>query len=268
MIKVDDIKIILSPSPHEATVQSKKPNLVIQAQTEFKKVLSVGELGLAVVVKETKKLVVPKIVTDILKLFPAVSEFEIVKLRPHRAVNHRIDLEHGASLPNLAHYRMNPVEIDILKQQVEQLLKDGLIRQFISPCVVPALLVPNKMKIRECVCVDSFAINKITIKYGLLILKLEELLDVLVGAQYFSKLVLKSGYHHIRIREGDEWNTAFKTNKGLYEWLVMSFGMFNAPSTFTRLMTEILKSLLNVCTIVYFNDIHIFSKDKKLTLKI
>jgi hypothetical protein len=202
----------------------------------------------------------PEEVQELLEEFVDIIVDELpCSLPPIRSVSHHIDLIPGASFPNKVSYRLTPQENEEVKRQLQELLDKGLVRESLIPSVVPRVLSPKKDEGWR-MCIDSREINKITIRYIFPLPRMDDLMDFLSGAKYFSKIDLKSGYHQICMREGDEWKTTFKTNEGLYEWLVMPFSLTNTLSTFMRLMNKFLREFIGKFVIVYLDDILVFSK--------
>ncbi|GBG88366.1 hypothetical protein CBR_g47065 [Chara braunii] len=179
-----------------------------------------------------------------------------------REVVHAIDIIPGSSIPKGRIYRMPPGELDELRRQLKELIEKGWIRPSVSPCGSPVLFVPKKGGTLR-MCIDYRGLNAITVKNREPLPRIDDLLDRVQGCRYFNKIDLKSGYHQIAIRPKDQHKTAFLTRYGLYEFVVMPFGLCNGPGTFQHAMNRIFHDYFDKFVIVYLDDILIFSTTVK-----
>src|SRR3954464_10959919 len=181
---------------------------------------------------------------------------------PDRAVEFIVDLIPGTTPISKRPYKMAPHELAELKSQLEVSLAKGFIRPSSSPWGCPVLFVTKKDG-TERMCVDYRPLNLATIKNKYPLPRINDLYDQLAGSAIFCKMDLRLGYHQIRIREEDIPKTAFTTRYGLYEYTVMSFGVTNAPATFSRLMNSIFMEYLDKFVMVYLDDILVYSKNEE-----
>ncbi|GKE82411.1 putative nucleotidyltransferase, ribonuclease H [Tanacetum coccineum] len=181
----------------------------------------------------SSKVEVPKAIERVLEEFKDVMPKELPKnLPPRREVDHTIELETGSKPPAKAPYRMPPPKLEELRKQLQELMDAEYIRPSKAPYGVPVLFQRKKDGSLR-MCIDYQALNKVTIKNKYPIPLIVDLFDQLRKARYFTKLDLRMGYYQVRIAEGDEAKTTCVTRYGSYEFLVMTFGLTNAPATFS-----------------------------------
>jgi hypothetical protein len=198
--------------------------------------------------------------------YPDVFPDDLPGMLPDRGVEFVIELQPGTAPISKRPYRMPPKELAELKIQLQELLDKGYIYQS-SPWGSPALFVKKKDGSLR-MCVDYRPLNAVTIKNKYPLPRIDVLFDQLAGAQVFSKIDLRSGYHQIKIRASDIPKTAFSTRYGLYEFLVMSFGLTNAPAYFMYLVNSVFMNELDNFVVVFIDDILIYSKSKAKHLRI
>ena len=186
-------------------------------------------------------------------------------------LGHAIGVEHEINLTTdkpikLSPYKRSPQEKQIIRDQIKEMLENGVIEESQSPYSAPVVLVKKKNgKIRFCV--DYRQLNQITIKDNHPLPLISDAINVMNDCKYFSVVDLLSGYWNILIRKEDRPKTAFITHDGLYQWIVMPFGLKNAPSCFQRFMQKVVENLLYRSVVVYLDDFLIFSKSFEEHLK-
>jgi hypothetical protein len=192
--------------------------------------------------------------------YPDVFPNDLPGMPPDRDIEFVIELQPGIAPISKRPYRMPPNELAELKIQLQDLLDKGYIHPSASPWGCPALFMKKKDNSLR-LCVDYHPLNAVTIKNKYPLPRIDILLDQLAGAKVFSKIDLRSSYHQIKIRSSDIPKTAFSTRYGLYEYLVMSFGLTNAPAYFMYLMNSVFMQELDKFIVVFIDDILIYSKN-------
>ncbi|XP_015158625.1 uncharacterized protein [Solanum tuberosum] len=202
---------------------------------------------------------IPVVLVSLMEQYKCIFDIPTA-LPPHRGpYDHIIPIIDNATPISKRPYRFPGVKKDIIKKLVHEMLDQGVVQHSTSPYASPVVLVGKKDGSWR-LCIDYRDLNHLTVKDKFPIPIIEDLLDELGGAEVFSKIDLRAGYHQLRMAESDVHKTAFKFHEGHYEFLVMPFGLTNAPSSFQSLMNSVFKPLLRKSVLVFFDDILVYSR--------
>jgi hypothetical protein len=204
----------------------------------------------------------PSKAINVVSEFPDVFPEELLGMSSERKAEFAIELIPGTAPISKRAYRVSGPELVELKKQIDELLEKGYIRPSTSPWVAPVLFVEKKYGTKR-MCIDYRSLNEVTIKNKYTLPRIEDLFDQLRGVGVFSKIDLRSGYHQLRIRPSNIPKTAFITKYGLYEFMVMSFGLTNAPAYFMYLMNSVFMDYLDKFVVVFIDDILIYSQNQQ-----
>jgi hypothetical protein len=238
---------LVSPSGKEVVTKLYLPELEEEAYHH----LSVDD-------NESNPIEAIRIVLEFLDVFPE----ELPGMPPERKVEFAIEIIPGTAPISRRAYRVSGSKLVELKKQIDELLEKGYIRPSTSPWAASVLFVEKKDGTKR-MCIDYKALNEVTVKNKYPLPQIEDLFDQLRGASVFSKIDLRSGYHQLRIQSSDIPKTSFITKYGLYEFMVMSFGLTNAPTYFIYLMNSVFMDYLDKFVVVFIDDILIYSKNEQ-----
>jgi hypothetical protein len=194
--------------------------------------------------------------------FPNIFPEELSGMPPDRDIEFVIELKPGTAPIYKTSFRMTTPELAELKEHIKELLEKGFIHPSSSPWGALVIFVPKKDG-TQSLCVDYCALNEVTIKNKYLLPRIDDLFDQLRGAYVFSKIDLQLGYHQLKVRECDIPKTAFVLRYGLYEFMVMSFGLTNAPAYFMYMMNKVFMEYLDKFVMVFIDDILVYSRSEE-----
>ena len=187
-------------------------------------------------------------------------------LPPHKkGIDHEINFVEGKTnddVPAMPLYQMSKDQLLVLRKILTELLDNGFMRVSNSPAAAPVIFVKKPSGGLQF-CVDYRRLNEISRKDSYPIPRIDETLRTIAAAKYISKVDVISAFHRICVKNGDEWKTAFNTRFGLYEWLVIPFGLTGAPTTFQRYINWVLRDELDICCSAYIDDVVIYNDTQK-----